>query len=97
MGSSIYRTTISIPQNLKKRMDSVTAQVNWSAVAAAAFEQELVRIAVKETCERLQASEQEDDAENLDTGKESGEDRPGTPRHGRARFGWAGHGPARPG
>ena len=39
------RTTISIPDDLKKRMDRIKGPVNWSAVAVAAFEQRLVEIA----------------------------------------------------
>lgn len=32
------RTTISIPDDLKKRMDQLEERVNWSRVAALAFE-----------------------------------------------------------
>ena len=35
--SKTYRTTISIPRDLKEEMDALGDQVNWSAVAAAAF------------------------------------------------------------
>jgi hypothetical protein len=38
MDKNHYRTTISIPLDLKRRMDEVDGQVNWSAVAAKAFE-----------------------------------------------------------
>lgn len=31
------RTTISIPDDLKKRMDRVKGPINWSAIAAEAF------------------------------------------------------------
>jgi hypothetical protein len=44
VASKTYRTTISIPQDLKVRMDAVADRVNWSAVAARAFEAELVRV-----------------------------------------------------
>lgn len=36
-----YRQIVSIPANLKERMDKVADQVNWSAVAARAFEEKL--------------------------------------------------------
>jgi hypothetical protein len=45
MGS--FRTTITVPQDLKERMDAVQVDVNWSAVAARAFEEKLVEIASK--------------------------------------------------
>jgi hypothetical protein len=32
------RVTISIPEDLKKRMDRAKGEINWSAIAAAAFE-----------------------------------------------------------
>jgi len=35
------RTTISIPDDLKRRMDAVQERINWSAVAAGAFEGKL--------------------------------------------------------
>ena len=38
------RTTITVPDGLKRRMDRVSG-VNWSALAAAAFEAELAAIA----------------------------------------------------
>lgn len=41
------RTTISIPDALKDRMNAVTERVNWSAVASAAFENEIAKIEVK--------------------------------------------------
>ena len=39
------RTTISIPDALKARMDAITESVNWSQVAAVAFELHLGKIA----------------------------------------------------
>lgn len=44
------RITISLPDKLKSRMEEVTESVNWSAVAAAAFENKLGELAkLKET------------------------------------------------
>jgi hypothetical protein len=42
-----HRTTITVPFGLKARMDAVSESVNWSAVAAAAFEAKLAEIAEK--------------------------------------------------
>jgi hypothetical protein len=39
-----FRTTITIPQDLKERMDALEVEVNWSAVAARAFEEKLAEI-----------------------------------------------------
>jgi hypothetical protein len=39
-----HRTTISIPRELREQMDAVDDQVNWSAVAAAAFREKLFAI-----------------------------------------------------
>ena len=38
------RTTISIPPDLKARMEAVDEPVNWSALACRAFEQKLAEI-----------------------------------------------------
>jgi hypothetical protein len=43
MGNSV-RTNITIPAELKMRMDAVSHLVNWSAVARQAFEQRLAEI-----------------------------------------------------
>ena len=42
-----FRTTITVPQDLKERMDAVKEQVNWSALACKAFEEKLAEIASK--------------------------------------------------
>jgi hypothetical protein len=41
------RTTITVPRDLKRRMDAAKEPVNWSAVAARAFEEKLAEIATK--------------------------------------------------
>jgi hypothetical protein len=41
------RTTITIPVELKDRLDKAGKEVNWSAVAARALDQELNRITTK--------------------------------------------------
>lgn len=75
--SGIYRLTISITQDLKRRMDKVADQVNWSATAAAAFETKLAEMAAEKerpqmsnVIERLRSSEDEDLTEGFATGKE---------------------------
>jgi hypothetical protein len=40
-----HRTTISVPLDLKKRMDKVKDPPNWSAIASEAFETKLAEIA----------------------------------------------------
>ena len=47
-GVRMARTTISIPDDLKRRMDRVKEPVNWSAIAAEAFELKLGEIARKQ-------------------------------------------------
>jgi hypothetical protein len=62
------RTTISIPASLKARMDAATEEINWSAVAAHAFEARLAEIITKrgakdmqEVIARLKASKAKSD------------------------------------
>ena len=43
--SNIYRLCLSVTKDLKRSMDKVAGQVNWSAVAAEAFEIKLAEIA----------------------------------------------------
>jgi hypothetical protein len=42
-----YRTTISVPRDLKRRMDAAKEPINWSAIACRAFEEKLAEIATK--------------------------------------------------
>jgi hypothetical protein len=79
MTSKTHRTTITLPHDLKKRMDAVREQVNWSATAAAAFEAKLLEIesrkdvkTMKETIERLKASKRKEEEEMLKLGREAG-------------------------
>ena len=65
------RTTISVPPDLKRRMEAVEEAVNWSAVACRAFEAKVGEIASRkerktmdDVIARLRASKQrEDDAD----------------------------------
>jgi predicted CopG family antitoxin len=79
MGST--RTTISVPADLRKRMDKVKEPVNWSALACSAFEQKLGEIASKkekksmsDVIARLKASKQASDSVVYREGFEAGED-----------------------
>ncbi|MGH8592347.1 MAG: hypothetical protein ACREX9_21875 [Gammaproteobacteria bacterium] len=47
------RTTISLPNDLKSRMDEV-ADVNWSAMAARSFEQKLGQLAAQKETKTMQ-------------------------------------------
>ena len=72
------RMTISIPDDLHKRMNRVDGVV-WSHIAAAAFEAKLAEIAearkvasMKDVIERLKAAEHADHAEAHSAGREAG-------------------------
>jgi hypothetical protein len=74
------RTTISLPRELKDRMDEVTASVNWSAVAAQAFEAKLLELASKkevgsmdDVINRLKAAAELEDREDYQAGFAAGE------------------------
>jgi hypothetical protein len=49
-----YRQIVSIPADLKRRMDKVADEVNWSAVAPQAFEGKLGEIAAKKEKKNMQ-------------------------------------------
>ena len=73
------RTTISLPDDLKARMDAVTEQVNWSAEAAKCFEKVLGGIAARKSQKdysdviaRLRASKMKSEDENYDAGHAAG-------------------------
>jgi hypothetical protein len=73
--------SISVPPDLRARMDKVKEPVNWSAIACQAFEAKLNEIAkVKElkdmsdVIERLRASKQETASDEYNHGVEAGEE-----------------------
>lgn len=77
---SFVRTTISLSAALKSRMDAIKDQVNWSAIAARAFECKLAEFAAaKETKEmsdviaRLRQSRLESMDVNFREGKRRGD------------------------
>jgi hypothetical protein len=78
---TIYRTTISIPAELKARMDAVRESVNWSAVAARAFESRLLEIELRskhtmsreDVLRRLKAVDEEEAIQERDEGKTAGQ------------------------
>jgi hypothetical protein len=80
MAPKSYRTTITIPQSLKERMDAVGDSVNWSALAARAFEAKLLEIELRskrtmskeDVLKRLRAAKAEDDEEEVADGKQAG-------------------------
>src|SRR5262245_38612223 len=78
---TVYRMTVSIPADLRERIEAVREPVNWSAVAAGAFEAKLGELAarkgkktMKDVVQRLRASARK--SENLDyqAGEQSGRD-----------------------
>jgi hypothetical protein len=75
----IFRTTISVPTDLKERMDAVAGQVNWSAVAVRAFEERLAELAavkkektMGDAIQRLRASKLRADDEGYKNGEQAG-------------------------
>jgi hypothetical protein len=79
--SGSYRTTISIPQDLKRRMDKDGPDVNWSAIAATAFEVKLAEIVAKkakknmaDVIQRLRASKQQGEAQVYQDGFAEGQE-----------------------
>jgi hypothetical protein len=73
------RTTISVPPQLRERMDAVDESVNWSAVASRAFEAKLVEIAAKkeqksmdDIVARLRVSKRRVDDEQYQEGEKVG-------------------------
>jgi hypothetical protein len=81
MASRSFRTTITVPQALKTRMDAVEG-VNWSALAARAFEAKLREIEMRdkkalskeEIVKRLQATQEEDARQDYEAGKQAGQE-----------------------
>src|SRR5688500_11217184 len=79
--SKIHRVTISVPRALRERMEAVKGQVNWSAVAARAFEAKLLAIEAankrgamskQEVIKRLRASNGLEGREEYEEGKQAG-------------------------
>ena len=73
-------TSISVPPDLKRRMDQVREPINWSAVACEAFNEKLAEIAKKkeiegmnDVVERLRASKREAENSEYTSGHETGE------------------------
>jgi hypothetical protein len=77
---SFVRTTISIPRDLKERMDDEGGGENWSGVAKHAFEKRLLELKSQEKgasmeaiAERLRAADALDDNLQYKRGREAGE------------------------
>jgi hypothetical protein len=78
--SGSTRTTISVPADLKRRMDKVKEPINWSALACAAFEQKLAEVAARkerkdmdDVIQRLRGSKQQHATESAQAGAAAGE------------------------
>jgi hypothetical protein len=76
-----FRTTITVPQDLKARMDAVREQVNWSALACRAFEEKLAEIASKkekltvdDVIQRLKLSREQMESAEYKDGEAVGRD-----------------------
>jgi hypothetical protein len=75
----VVRTTISVPRELKARMDKVEESVNWSGVACSAFEAKLLELESQRQVEnmddvvaRLKAAAELEDKEEYQAGLEAG-------------------------
>jgi hypothetical protein len=75
----VVRTSISIPTSLKKRMDGVSEDVNWSEVALEAFASKCDQIdkkkearAMQDTINQLRASLKEEASSQYRAGEKSG-------------------------
>jgi hypothetical protein len=75
----VFRTTISVPSDLKTRMDRVKEPVNWSAIACRAFQDKLAEIASRkeiktmtEVVERLRATLRNEEGKDFSHGYELG-------------------------
>jgi hypothetical protein len=78
--AGVVRVNISIASGLKSRMEAVTVPVNWSAVAAQAFETKLLELASKkevgsteDVIARLKAAGELDDKDDYQAGFAAGE------------------------
>ncbi len=79
--STVIRTTISVPQDLKKQMEAISEPVNWSGVACDAFRVKLAEISRKkenhemsDVIERLRASKRESQGAEYQHGSSCGQD-----------------------
>src|SRR5262245_7258555 len=73
------RTTISVPPELKAKMDAVTDEINWSALACRAFEDKLADLVAKQVMRdrqdvitRLRASKRRTEDEHYQEGQKAG-------------------------
>ena len=76
----VVRTNISVPRQLKARMDKVKVPVNWSAVAAQAFEAKVLELestkevkGMDDVIARLKAADEQDNNQDYLAGKAAGE------------------------
>jgi hypothetical protein len=77
---NVVPMTLSVPKDLKTKMEAVTVSVNWSAVASAAFEAKLLNLESKkevasmhEVIARWKAADELDRNEEYQKGWEAGE------------------------
>src|SRR5262249_33698927 len=76
----VIRTNISVPRDLKARMDAVAERINWSAIATEAFRAKLLELESKqevdkmdEVIARLRAADELDCREDYRAGRDAGE------------------------
>jgi hypothetical protein len=76
-----FRTTITVPAELKRRMDAADEDINWSALACEAFQAKLGEIAARKVAmtmdndqaiERLRALQEQEADELFEEGEQAG-------------------------
>jgi post-segregation antitoxin (ccd killing protein) len=79
-GDAMARINVSVPDSLKERMSALDSRVNWSEVAQAAFEREIVNHTtfevedMEQVIERLRVSKKEYATTQNAKGKKDGHD-----------------------
>lgn len=79
--ANTVRTSISVPTDLKAKMDAIEETINWSAVACAAFEAKVAEIITKRKAKdmtdviaRLRASKRKHEDHTYELGHSAGKD-----------------------
>ena len=80
MSENASRMNISIPAELKHRMDAVASEINWSAVAVEAFKGKLLELqnqkkagTIEEVIARMRAADELDKNTAYQAGRQAGE------------------------
>jgi hypothetical protein len=78
IGEPMARVNVSVPDEMKERMDALGDRVNWSEAARSAFEREIIAASmpddpdIEQVVERLRKSKADSWQANLKKGREEG-------------------------